>query len=232
MEALIAIAFLALLATNASEYNEAPQEIKSPSTSVEVVQPVKPKTQPKKQAAKKVASADPAKQQPVKELKKKEAAKSEPAKVVQSDPAKQQPAKDLAKKETLKSEPAKSEQTNVSSPAQKSNQSNLLYYILGILTLGAVSAYFYFRKGNQTADAKIYTSDELKQSLQQDSDKFKYQPPNPQETVREPQSQPSSSDPIQSQSPQATVVEPQQPSSSDQTSSDPKLNPEDEGKKS
>ncbi len=223
MEALIAIVFLALLATNAPGDNKAPQEIKSSPTSVEVVQPVKPKTKPKKQAAKKVAQSDPAKEQPVKETVKKETVKSEPAKVVQSDPA---------KKETVKSEPAKSEQTNVSSPAQKSNQSNLLYYILGILTLGVVSAYFYFRKGNQTADTKIYTSDELKQSLQQDADKFKYTPPDPQETVRQPQSQPSSSDPIQSQSPQATVVEPQQPSSSDQTSSDPKPNPEDESKNS
>ncbi len=201
MEALIAIAFLALVATNAPVDNKTPQEIKSTSTSVEVAQPVKPKTKPKKQAAKKVAKSDPAKQQPAKET-----VKSEPAKVAQSDSVKQQ----LAKKETVKSEPAKSEQTNVSSPAQKSNQSNLLYYILGLITLGAVSAYFYFRKGNQTVDTKIYTSDELKQSLQQDADKFKYTPPDPQ----------------------ATAVEPQQPSSSDQTSSDPKPNPEDEGKKS
>lgn len=223
MEALIAIIILALVTTNAPVDNKAPQEIKSISTSVEVVQPVKQKTKPKKQAAKKVAQSDPAKQQPAKETAKKETVKSEPAKVVQSNPA---------KKETVKPEPAKSEQMNVSAPAQKSNQSNLLYYILGFLTLGVVSAYFYFRKGSKATDAKIYSSDELKQSLQQDADKFKYTPPDPQETIREPQSQFSSSDPIQSQSPQATVVEPQQPSSSDQTSSDPKPNPEDEGKKS
>ena len=45
------------------------------------------------------------------------------------------------------------------------------FYILGFLTLGVVSAYFYFRKGSQTTGAKIYTSDELKQSLQQDINK-------------------------------------------------------------
>ncbi len=112
------------------------------------------------------------------------------------------------KKETVKSEPAKPETVNLSSTEQKSNQSNLLYYILGFLTLGATAAYFYFRKKSQTTDAKIYTSDELKQSLQQDSDKFKYQPPE-----------------------QKTIIEPQsQPSSSDQTPADPK--PDDEGKKS
>ena len=117
--------------------------------------------------------------------------------------------KKAAKKETVKSESAKPEPTpTVSSPEQKSNQSNLLYYILGFLTLGATAAYFYFRKKSQTTDAKIYTSDELKQSLQQDSDKFKYQPPE-----------------------QKTIIEPQsQPSSSDQTPADPK--PDDEGKKS
>ena len=95
------------------------------------------------------------------------------------------------KKETVKSEPAKPETVNLSSTEQKSNQSNLLYYILGFLTLGATAAYFYFRKKSQSSDAKIYTSDELKQSLQQDSDKFKYQPPT---SSVELQSQ-SSSDP-------------------------------------
>ena len=231
MGVLIAIVFLALIATNVPVNNKTQQEIKTTSTSIEVVQPVKPETKPGKQATKKVASADPVKQQPVKKLAKKEAVKSEPAKGAQEDPV-----KELAKKETVKSEPTKVAQedpANVSSPAQKLNQSNLLYYILGFLTLGLVSAYFYFRKGSQTADAKIYTSDKLKQRLQQDSDKFKYQPPNPQETVRESQSQPSSSDLTQSQSPQVTDVEPQsQPSSSDITSSDPKPNPEDESKNS
>ena len=94
----------------------------------------------------------------------------------------------------------------VSSPAQKSNQSNLLYYILGFLTLGATAAYFYFRTKSKATEAKIYTSDELKKSLQQDSDKFKYQQPQPK-----------------------PIIEPQQSSSSDQPSSDPK--PEDEIKK-
>ena len=73
----------------------------------------------------------------------------------------------------------------------------------------AVSAYFYFRKGSQTTDTKIYSSDELKQSLQQDTDKFKYQPPSPD-----------------------TIREPQQSSSSEQTPSDPKPNSDDDVKKS
>ena len=161
MEAIIALALLGLVATYAPVDTKAPQEIKSAQTSVEVVQPVKPK---KKKVVKKVASTDQAKQQPIKEL---------------------------VKKETVKSEPTKPEPTNLSSPEQKTKQSNLLYYILGFLTLGATAAYFYFRKKSQSSDAKIYTSDELKQSLQQDSDKFKYQPPT---SSPEPQSQ-SSSDP-------------------------------------
>ena len=130
-------------------------------------------------------------------------------KKVNADLAKQQPTKELTKKEIAKTEPVKKEPAaTLSSPEQKTKQSNLLYYILGFLTLGATAAYFYFRKKNQTADTKIYTSDELKQSLQQDSDKFKYQPPEPK-----------------------TIIEPQsQPTSSDQTPADPK--PDDEGKKS
>ena len=179
MGAIIALALLGLVVTTYAPIDtKAPQEIKSAQTSVEVVQPVKPK---QKKVVKKVASTDQAKQQPTKEL---------------------------VKKETVKSEPTKPEATNISSPEQKTKQSNLLYYILGFITLGVVSAYFYFRKKSQTTDTKIYTSDELKQSLQQDSDKFKYQPPE-----------------------QKTIIEPQsQPSSSDQTSADPK--PDDEGKKS
>ena len=198
MEVIIAIALLALVATNAPVENKPPQEIKSSSSSIEVTQPVKPKAKPKKKKAAKKVNVDPAKQQPTKELTKKETAKTEPA----------------------KKEPA----ATLSSPEQKSNQSNLLYYILGFLTLGATAAYFYFRKKSQTADAKIYTSDELKQSLQQDSDKFKYQPPEPKtiiepkpETITEPKPE--------------NIIEPQsQPSSSDQTPLDPK--PDDEGKKS
>ena len=182
MEVIIALALMGLVATNVSVDTKAPQEIKSVSTSIDANKAVKPKAKPKKKKA---------------------------VKKVNVDPAKQQPAKELAKKETVKSESAKPEPTpTVSSPEQKSNQSNLFYYILGFLTLGATAAYFYFRKKSQTTDTKIYTSDELKQSLQQDSDKFKYQPPE-----------------------QKTIIEPQsQPSSSDQTSADPK--PDDEGKKS
>lgn len=179
MEVIIALALLGLVATYAPVDTKAPQEIKSAQTSVEVVQPVKPK---KKKVVKKVASTDQAKQQPIKEL---------------------------VKKETVKSEPTKPEPTNLSSPEQKTKQSNLLYYILGFITLGAVSAYFYFRKGSQTTDTKIYSSDELKQSLQQDTDKFKYQPPSPE-----------------------TIREPQQSSSSEQTPSDPKPNSDDDVKKS
>ena len=198
MEVIIAAALLALVATNATVETKPPQEIKSSSSSIEVTQPVKPKAKPKKKKA---------------------------AKKVNVDPAKQQPAKELAKKETAKTEPVKKEPAaTLSSPEQKSNQSNLLYYILGFLTLGATAAYFYFRKKSQTTDAKIYTSDELKQSLQQDSDKFKYQPPEPKtiiepkpETITEPKPE--------------NIIEPQsQPSSSDQTPLDPK--PDDEGKKS
>lgn len=182
MEVIIALALMGLVATNVSVDTKAPQEIKSVSTSIDANKAVKPNVKPKKKKA---------------------------VKKVNVDPAKQQPAKELAKKETVKSEPAKPEPTpTVSLPEQKSNQSNLFYYILGFLTLGATAAYFYFRKKSQTTDTKIYTSDELKQSLQQDSDKFKYQPPE-----------------------QKSIIEPQsQPSSSDQTSADPK--PDDEGKKS
>ena len=165
MEVIIAAALLALVATNAQVETKPPQEIKSSSSSIEVAQPVKPKAKPKKKKA---------------------------AKKVNADPAKQQPAKELTNKETAKTEPVKKEPAaTLSSPEQKTKQSNLLYYILGFLTLGATAAYFYFRKRSQTADTKIYTSDELKQSLQQDLDKFKSQPPI---SSAESQSQ-SSSDP-------------------------------------
>ena len=165
IEALVALGIITIATVNAPVETKAPQEIKSVSTTIDVNKAVKPKTKTKKKKA---------------------------AKKVNVDPAKQQPTKELAKKETVKSESAKPEPvTTVSSPEQKSNQSNLLYYILGFLTLGATAAYFYFRKKSQTTDAKIYTSDELKQSLQQDTDKFKYQPTTPS---AEPQSQ-SSSDP-------------------------------------
>lgn len=83
-------------------------------------------------------------------------------KVAKADPIKQSPAKDLTK-----SEPAKPEATNVSSPQQKTTQSNLLYYILGLLTLGLIPAYFYFRNKEKPAEPKLYTSNELNKTLQQ-----------------------------------------------------------------
>lgn len=151
IEALVALGIITIATVNTPVETKSPQEIKSVSTTIDANKAVKPKAKPKKKKA---------------------------AKKVNADPAKQQPTKELAKKETVKSETVKPEPTpTVSSPEQKSNQSNLLYYILGFLTLGATAAYFYFRKKSQTADTKIYTSDELKQSLQQDSDKFKSQPP-------------------------------------------------------
>jgi hypothetical protein len=177
MEILIALGIITLVAVNSPVETKAPQEIKSTTqASVEVVQPVKPKIKPKKKAVKKVAKTDPAKQSQGKET-------------LKADSNKQPATKETAKAEPVKKEPP----ATVSSPEQKSNQSNLLYYILGFLSLGATAAYFYFRKKSQTADTKIYSSDELKQSLQQDSDKFKYQPPEPKTTI-EPQSQTSSSD--------------------------------------
>ena len=182
IEALVALGIITIATVNAPVENKAPQEIKSITTSIDANKAVKPKAKPKKKKA---------------------------VKKVNIDPAKQQPAKEIAKKETVKSESAKPEPTNLSSPEQKTTQSNLLYYILGFLTLAVVSAYFYFRKGSQTTDTKIYSSDELKQSLQQDTDKFKYQPPSPE-----------------------TIKEPQQSSSSDQAPSDPKPNSDDDVKKS
>ena len=192
MEILIALGIITLVAVNSPVETKAPQEIKSTTqASVEVVQPVKPKIKPKKKAVKKVAKTDPAKQSQGKET-------------LKADSNKQSATKETAKAEPVKKEPP----ATVSSPEQKSNQSNLLYYILGFLSLGATAAYFYFRKKSQTAETKIYSSDELKQSLQQDSDKFKYQPPE-----------------------QKTIIEPQsQTSSGDQTPTDPKS--DDEGKKS
>ena len=175
MEILIALGIITLVAVNSPVETKAPQEIKSTTqASVEVVQPVKPKIKPKKKAVKKVAKTDPAKQSQGKET-------------LKADSNKQSATKETAKAEPVKKEPP----VTVSSPEQKSNQSNLLYYILGFLSLGATAAYFYFRKKSQTADTKIYSSDELKQSLQQDSDKFKYQPPEPKTTI-DPQSQSSS----------------------------------------
>ena len=165
IEALIALGVITVVAVNMPSEIKAPQETKSITTSIDANKAVKPKAKPKKKKAAK--------------------------KVAQKDRAKQQPSQELVKKETVKSEPAKLETVNLSSTEQKSNQSNLLYYILGFLTLGATAAYFYFRKKSQSSDAKIYASDELKQGLQQDSDKFKYQPPT---SSPEPQSQ-SSSDP-------------------------------------
>ena len=157
IEALLAFGIITIATVNAPVETKAPQEIKSVSTTIDANKAAKPKAKLKK---KKVTEK------------------------VNADPAKQQPTKELAKKEIVKSEPIKSEPTNLIYPVQNYNQSNLLYYILGFLTLGVVSAYFYFRKGSQTTGAKIYTSDELKQSLQQDSDKFKSQPRAPDDEVK------------------------------------------------
>ncbi|NBZ97848.1 MAG: hypothetical protein EBS46_03620, partial [Proteobacteria bacterium] len=49
----------------------------------------------------------------------------------------------------------------------KTTQSNLLYYILGLLTLGLIPAYFYFRNKEKPAEPKLYTSNELNKTLQQ-----------------------------------------------------------------
>lgn len=156
IEALVALGIITIATVNAPVETKAPQEIKSVSTTIDANKAVKPKAKPKKKKA---------------------------AKKVNADPVKQQTTKELAKKEIIKSEPAKPEPTStVSSSDQKSNQSNLIYYILGFLTLGATAAYFYFRKGSKATDAKIYTSDELKQSLQQDINKS--QPPAPNDEVK------------------------------------------------
>jgi hypothetical protein len=100
-------------------------------------------------------------------------------KVAKADPIQKSPAKDLAK-----SEPAKPEATNVSSPQQKTNQSNFLYYVLGLLTLGLIPAYFYFRN-KKPAEPKLYTSNELNKTLQQPQQPSTPEPtPNPNEDVK------------------------------------------------
>jgi hypothetical protein len=212
MEILVALGIIILAVVNAPVDTKPPQEIKPVSTSIEDKQAVQPKAKPtKKKPVKKVAKADPNKQKLNKEA-------------VKVDSNKQPATKEVVKKETAKTEPVKEPPATVSSPAQKSNQYNLLYYILGFLTLGATAAYFYFRTKSKTADTKIYTSDELKKSLQQDSDKFKYQPPEPKPIIKPQQS--SSDQPPSDPKP---IIEPQQSSSSDQPASDPK--PEDGTKK-
>ena len=101
-------------------------------------------------------------------------------KVAKADPIKQSPPKDLAK-----SEPAKPEATNAISPQQKTTQSNLLYYILGLLTLGLIPAYFYFRNKGKPAEPKLYTSNELNKTLQQPQQPSTPNPtPNPNEDVK------------------------------------------------
>ena len=101
-------------------------------------------------------------------------------KVAKADPIQQSPAKDLAK-----SEPAKPEATNVSSPQQKTNQSNFLYYVLGLLTLGLIPAYFYFRNKGKPAEPKLYSSNELNKTLQQTQQPSTPEPiPNPNEDVK------------------------------------------------
>lgn len=156
IEALVALGIITIVTVNAPVETKSPQEIKSVSTTIDANKTEKPKAKPKKKKA---------------------------AKKVNANPVKQQTTKEIAKKENIKSEPAKPEPTStVSSSDQKSNQSNFLYYILGFLTLGVTSAYFYFRKGSKARDAKIYTSDELKQSLQQDINKS--QPPVTDDEVK------------------------------------------------
>ena len=149
---IVALVFIILVAVNAPFDNKATQEITSSKTSIEATQSVKPK----KQAIKKDAQVDFAKQKTTKEI--------------------------------VKSESTKAAPTNLSSPEQRSNQSNFLYYVLGFLTLGLISVYFYFRKGSQTADAKIYTSDELKQSLQKTPEDFKSQSTSNEQAQSNPKS--------------------------------------------
>lgn len=174
IEALITLGIITVATVNTPIDNKTPQETKSITKNIDATKAVAPKAKPKKKAVKKVAKADP---------------------------IKQQPTKDLVKKDPVKAEPAKQEPTNESTPAQQSNQSNFLYYILGLLTLGLIPAYFYFRNKNK-GGTKIYSSDELKQSLQQTSQQFQSQ--------STPQSQPQSTEP---------------------TSQDPKSNTDDEVKK-
>lgn len=101
--------------------------------------------------------------EPVKAIKPKAKPKKKVVKkVAKVDPIKQQPSTNL-----VKSEPAKPESTTVSSPEQKTTQSNLLYYILGLLTLGITSAYFYFRNKRKNTDIKLHTSNELNKTLQE-----------------------------------------------------------------
>ena len=101
--------------------------------------------------------------EPVKAIKPKAKPKKKVVKkVAKVDPIKQQPSTNL-----VKSEPAKPESTTVSSPEQKTTQSNLLYYILGLLTLGITSAYFYFRNKEKNTDIKLHTSNELNKTLQE-----------------------------------------------------------------
>lgn len=92
---------------------------------------------------------------------KKKVVKKEVAKV---DSMQQNTTKDLAK-----SQPVKQESTNVSSSEQKTNQINLLYYILGFLTLGLITAYFYFKNKNKQLKPNdtLYTSNELNKTLEQ-----------------------------------------------------------------
>ena len=119
--------------------------------------------------------------EPVKAIKPKAKPKKKVVKkVAKVDPIKQQPSTNL-----VKSEPAKPESTTtVSSPEQKTTQSNLLYYILGLLTLGITSAYFYFRNKGKNTDIKLHTSNELNKTLQQPTEQPSSQNPTSEEVKK------------------------------------------------
>lgn len=153
IEALIAIGIITVATVNTPDVKKTP-EVKSVASTIEPTKAVKPKAKPKKKVVKKVAKADPIKQQPATNL--------------------------------VKSEPAKQEPTTVSSPEQKTNQSNILYWILGLLTLGLIPAYFYFRNKGKNTDTKLYTSNELNKTLQQPTEPPSSQnpTPNPNEEIK------------------------------------------------
>jgi len=118
--------------------------------------------------------------EPVKAIKPKAKPKKKVVKkVAKVDSIKQQPSTNL-----VKSEPAKPESTTVSSPEQKTTQSNLLYYILGLLTLGITSAYFYFRNKGKNTEIKLHTSNELNKTLQQSTQQTSSQNPTSEEVKK------------------------------------------------
>ena len=139
IEALMALGIVTVATVNTPAENKVPQEIKSVSTTVDATKPAKLKAKPKKIVAKKATK-----------------------KTTKADTTALQ-----SNKELVKTEPSKPQSVAVSSAEQKSTQSNLLYYILGIFSVALVSSYFYFRNRNKIIDSKLSSSDELKKSLQQ-----------------------------------------------------------------